>query len=194
MKKNCYSATATASRITKIQAEVIRGGFRKGAKPTGNVLNAVIVARQLPSAKLPLLPSRPPKVVKRLFLLPGFFFPSAPKQVINLLYSRNPNTSVFQFKMMIDFFSSSGYNHFRAKEKWNKEDTIMNIDESILSKLTDEQKKKAQSAQSPEEILAIAKEAGYELSAEQLEAIAGGKWEPCWENCITHARCPYYEI
>ena len=89
----------------------------------------------------------------------------------------------------------------------------MNIDESILSKLTDEQKKKAQSAQSPEEILAIAKEAGYEqsaqspeeilaiakeagyeLSAEQLEAIAGGKWEPCWENCITHARCPYYEI
>ena len=52
----------------------------------------------------------------------------------------------------------------------------MNIDESILSKLT------------------IAKEAGYELSAEQLEAIAGGKWEPCWENCITHARCPYYEI
>ena len=95
MKKNCYSATATASRITKIQAEVIRGGFRKVAKPTGNVL---IVARQLPSAKLPLLPSRPPKVVKRLFLLPGFFFPSAPKQVINLLYSRNPNTSVFQFQ------------------------------------------------------------------------------------------------
>jgi len=26
---------------------VIRAGFRKGAKPTGNVLNAVIVARQL---------------------------------------------------------------------------------------------------------------------------------------------------
>ena len=47
MKKNCYSATATASRITKVPAEVIRGGFRKGAKPTGNVLNAVIVARQL---------------------------------------------------------------------------------------------------------------------------------------------------
>jgi hypothetical protein len=95
--------------------------------------------------------------------------------------------------MMIDFFSSSGYNHFRAKEKWNKEDTIMNIDESILSKLTDEQKKKAQSAQSPEEILAIAKEAGYELSAEQLEAIAGGKWEPCWTNCLIHGQCPYFE-
>ena len=43
----------------------------------------------------------------------------------------------------------------------------MNIDESILSKLTDEQKNKPNPAQSPEEILAIAKEAGYELSAEQ---------------------------
>ena len=69
----------------------------------------------------------------------------------------------------------------------------MTIDESILSKLTDEQKNKAKSAQSPEEILAIAKEAGYELSAEQLEAIAGGKWEPCWTNCLMHDRCPYFE-
>ena len=69
----------------------------------------------------------------------------------------------------------------------------MTIDESILSKLTDEQKNKAKSAQSPEEILAIAKEAGYELSAEQLEAIAGGKWEPCWTNCPIHGQCPYFE-
>ena len=69
----------------------------------------------------------------------------------------------------------------------------MTIDESILSKLTDAQKNKAKSAQSPDELLAIAKEAGYELSAEQLETIAGGKWEPCWENCITHDRCPYFE-
>ena len=69
----------------------------------------------------------------------------------------------------------------------------MNIPENILSKLTDEQKKKAQSAQSPDELLAIAKEAGYELSAEQLEAIAGGKWKPCWTNCPIHDRCPYFE-
>ncbi len=69
----------------------------------------------------------------------------------------------------------------------------MNIDESILSKLTDEQKKKAQSAQSPDELLAIVKEAGYELSAEQLEAIAGGKWEPCWDNCVVYDVCPYFE-
>ena len=68
----------------------------------------------------------------------------------------------------------------------------MTIDESILSKLTDEQKKKAQSAQSPDELLAIVKEA-YELSAEQLEAIAGGKWKPCWTNCLIHGQCPYFE-
>ena len=47
MKNNYYSATATAAKITKVPAEVIRAGFRKGAKPTGSVLNAVIVARQL---------------------------------------------------------------------------------------------------------------------------------------------------
>ena len=41
MKKNYYSATATAAKITKVPVEVIRAGFRKGAKPTGNVLNAV---------------------------------------------------------------------------------------------------------------------------------------------------------
>ena len=103
------------------------------------------------------------------------------------------NISVFQFGMKIDFFRLFGYNHFRAKEKRKKEDTILTIDESILSKLTDEQKKKAQSAQSPDELLAIAKEAGYELSAEHLEAIAGGKWEPCWDNCVVYDVCPYFE-
>ena len=50
----------------------------------------------------------------------------------------------------------------------------MNIPENILSTLTDEQKKKLETVQSPEELLAIAKEAGYELSPEQLEAVAGG--------------------
>jgi hypothetical protein len=39
----------------------------------------------------------------------------------------------------------------------------MNIPENILSSLTDEQKKKIEAAQSPDEILALAKEAGYEL-------------------------------
>ena len=64
----------------------------------------------------------------------------------------------------------------------------MNIDESILSKLTDEQKKKVEAAQSPEELLAIAKEAGYELSPDQLEAVSGGNiwcgiYHPCQNKC-----------
>ena len=47
MKKNYYSATATAVKITKVPVEIIRAGFRKGAKPKRKVLNAVIIARQL---------------------------------------------------------------------------------------------------------------------------------------------------
>ena len=60
---------------------------------------------------------------------------------------------------------------------------MMNLDESILSKLSDEQKKKVETAQSSEDLLALAKEYGYELPPEQLEAIAGG-----W--CIT--KCHLY--
>ena len=56
----------------------------------------------------------------------------------------------------------------------------MNPDESVLSKLTDEQKKVVEAARTPEELLALAKEAGYELTPEQLEAVAGG-W--CTKNC-----------
>jgi len=52
----------------------------------------------------------------------------------------------------------------------------MNIDESMLSKLTDEQKKKVEAAQSLDELKVLAKEEGYELSPEQLEAVSGGAW------------------
>ena len=55
----------------------------------------------------------------------------------------------------------------------------MNIPENILSTLTDEQKKKVETAKSPEELLTFAKEVGYELSPDQLEAVAGG--ESFWE-------------
>ena len=47
----------------------------------------------------------------------------------------------------------------------------MNIPESILSNLTDEQKKKMEAAQSPEEISTLAKQFGAELSLEQLEGV-----------------------
>ena len=40
--------------------------------------------------------------------------------------------------------------------------------------LTAEQKAKARAAKTPEEVLALAKEEGYELSDEDLEGISGG--------------------
>ncbi len=77
----------------------------------------------------------------------------------------------------------------------------MNIPENILNTLTDEQKKKIEAAQSPEELLALAKESGYELSQEQLQAVSGG-W--CSKHCpgiCQHGSCniectdgPCYEL
>lgn len=58
----------------------------------------------------------------------------------------------------------------------------MNIPEDIFGSLTDEQKKRIEAAQSPEELLALAKETGYELTPDQLEAVAGGKWY-CINKC-----------
>ena len=60
----------------------------------------------------------------------------------------------------------------------------MNIPESILNTLTDEQKKRIEAAQSPEELLAIAQETGYELTDEQLQSLSGaGRLSP-------HRPCP----
>ena len=47
-----------------------------------------------------------------------------------------------------------------ARESVLKGVDFMKIDVKILSKLTDEQKKKVEAAQSPEELLALAKESG----------------------------------
>ena len=77
----------------------------------------------------------------------------------------------------------------------------VNIPENILNTVTDEQKKKIEAAQSPEELLALAKESGYELSQEQLQAVSGG-W--CSKHCpgiCQHGSCniectdgPCYEL
>lgn len=66
----------------------------------------------------------------------------------------------------------------------------MIIDERIFSKLTDEQKKAVEDAQSPEELLAFAKEIGYELTDEQLSAVSEGSWcEPfCAGYCSSFCR------
>ena len=59
----------------------------------------------------------------------------------------------------------------------------MNIDEKFLSKLTDEQKTKVAAAQTQEELFALVKEFGYELSSEQLEAVSGGISPECPQEC-----------
>lgn len=56
----------------------------------------------------------------------------------------------------------------------------MNLDERILSKLTDEQKKKVEAARTPEELISLAKETGYELTPDQLEDVSGGSWCHSW--------------
>ena len=64
----------------------------------------------------------------------------------------------------------------------------MIIDERIFSKLTDKQKAAVEAAQSPEELLAVAKETGYSLSPEQLKAIDGDSW--CSDHCSAY--CPTF--
>lgn len=54
----------------------------------------------------------------------------------------------------------------------------MNIPENILAGLTDEQKKKAEAAKTPEELLGLAQEIGFELTDEQLDGIGSGGWCP----------------
>ena len=64
----------------------------------------------------------------------------------------------------------------------------MIIDERIFSKLTEEQKMAVEAARSPEELLAVAEETGYQLSDEQLKAVSGGSW--CSDHCS--ALCPEF--
>lgn len=63
----------------------------------------------------------------------------------------------------------------------------MNIPEEFLIRLTEEQKNRIGDAKTPEELLAIAKETGYELSEEELNALAGGdSWYECsnYDSCV----------
>ncbi len=65
----------------------------------------------------------------------------------------------------------------------NQGESAMDIPENIFSTLTEEQKKKAEAARSPEELLAIAEETGYVLSREQLDAVSGGWCPDCGKVC-----------
>ena len=51
--------------------------------------------------------------------------------------------------------------------------------------LSPELREKAKSANTPEELLALAKHEGYKLSEEELEAISGGRWT-CDSYCSSY--------
>ena len=54
-----------------------------------------------------------------------------------------------------------------------------------------ELQEKLKSAKTPEDILALAKEEGYELDDDQLEAVAGG-WGDCCQFGTKRNICPVY--
>ena len=58
------------------------------------------------------------------------------------------------------------------------------MNEDFLKSLSDEQKDQLKNCKTPEDMLAFAKKAGYELSDEVLDAVSGGQ---DWEDC---AHCP----
>lgn len=57
----------------------------------------------------------------------------------------------------------------------------MDIDLKIFNILTDEQKEAVMTAQTPEELISLAKEQGYELTDEDMMAVATG-WH-CSSQC-----------
>ena len=59
--------------------------------------------------------------------------------------------------------------------------------EELLKGLSEEQIAKVKACKSQEEILAMAKEEGLELSDEQLEAVSGGN---CYPTCYSDKGCP----
>lgn len=53
--------------------------------------------------------------------------------------------------------------------------------------LTPEQKEKVKACKNADELIAIAKEEGHELSSEELEAVSGGEWN-CWDICTKYEK------
>ncbi|MBQ9020559.1 MAG: Nif11-like leader peptide family natural product precursor [Eggerthellaceae bacterium] len=57
--------------------------------------------------------------------------------------------------------------------------------------LSPEMQEKVKACKSPEELLALAKEEGYELTDEELEGVAGG-WGDCDNYEPEHCRTPFW--
>ena len=61
-----------------------------------------------------------------------------------------------------------------------------------LEDLSPELKEKALACKTPEELLALASEEGYELSDEELAAVSGGVDWSCWDVCPSQTACDDY--
>ena len=58
----------------------------------------------------------------------------------------------------------------------------MNINDLDISP---ELKEKARACKTPDEILALAKKEGYKLSDEEMQAVSGGGWSGCSDDCLS---------
>lgn len=59
-----------------------------------------------------------------------------------------------------------------------------------FSDLTPEQQEKARACKTPEDIMKLAREEGYDLNEEELNALAGGVSWDCIRDCREHQPCP----
>ena len=56
--------------------------------------------------------------------------------------------------------------------------------------LTPELQERARACKTPEDVLSLAKEEGYELSDDELRSVSGGVSWSCISDCPDHIPCP----
>jgi hypothetical protein len=66
----------------------------------------------------------------------------------------------------------------------DREGTVM--DEKMFDNLSEETKAKVLAAKTPEEMLAVAKSEGVELSLDELDEVSGGSWSGSDFKCNDH--------